>query len=353
MKKLLFRLLKKRNIILGTCFLFIAGSLLFTSCKKDNSSDSSTNPNSLTSQQAMQVQNADAQDAIADKTEEDVDNKLDELLNNNYSAVNTKSLLAGLTDTVVITVDHPDTITFPKIITLTYHSYKDSCINESITKNGEIIVRIDVDIHHPRLVTRSFTFQNFSVITDSTTVTLNGTRIVRRLQDALKLNGLQSARISVTDSINATLRFAVVKTGNTDSLIFTRNVKKLRNAITHFRNVKYIAGDPLYNLTHLSFRNQPSLDSLSYTGQVTGINEKGDAYSRTITSRLIIINYRGSLIITSGIIQYLVGTIDSYMITFDQDPVHPHFTLVNILNNNTGKTISFDRRFSRIFRRWW
>jgi hypothetical protein len=352
MKKLLLPLLEKRNVVRGIAFLFVALILTLTSCKKD-SSTSSSHQNSLTSQQAVQIQNADAQDAIADKTEEDVDNKLDELLNNNYSAVNTKSLLAGLTDTVVITVDHPDTITFPKVVTLNYYSYKDSCMTETIIKNGEIIVRVDADIHHPRLITRSFIFHDFSVTTDSTTVTLNGTRRVRRLEDALKLDGLQTARISVTDSITAALRFAVVKTGYTDSLTFTRNVKKLRNAITHFRNVRFIAGDPLYNLTHLSFRNQPSLDSLSYMGHVTGVNEKGDAYSKTITSRLIIINYRGSLIISSGIIQYLAGTTDSYMITFEQDPVHPHFTLVNILNNNTGKTESFDRRFSRILRRWW
>jgi len=44
--------------------------------------------------------------------------KLDELQNNNYGATISKSLLANLTDTVVITVDHPDTTTFPKIVTL-------------------------------------------------------------------------------------------------------------------------------------------------------------------------------------------------------------------------------------------
>ena len=79
-----------------------------TSCKKESSNSSE---NSLTSQQTIQVQNSDAQDAIADKTEEDVDNKLDELQNNNYAVANMKSYLTSLTDTVVITVvsGDPDT----------------------------------------------------------------------------------------------------------------------------------------------------------------------------------------------------------------------------------------------------
>jgi hypothetical protein len=353
MKKLLLQLRKKSCIIRVLSLVFVASGLILTSCQKDSSTGTPPDQTTLTSQQAMQVQNADAQDAIADKVDQDVDNKLDELLNNNYQSVNTKSLLSGLTDTVVITVDHPDTITFPKSVTLTYHNYKDSCTTESIVKNGDIIVRVDADFHHHRLITRSFVFHNFTITTDSTTITINGYRRVKRLQDAIRLNALQTARISVNDSIIAALRFAVVKTGNTDSLIFTRNVKKLRTAIMHFRNVMYVAGDPLFNLAHLSFRNQPSLDTLSYTGQVTGINEKGDDYSKTIISRLVIIDYKGSLIMSSGSIAYLVGSTGSYLITFQQDPLHPHFTLVSILDNNTGKTISFDRRFSRILRRWW
>ncbi len=73
--------MKTRKKIIRLFFFFIAGALIFSSCKKE-ASTSSENP--LTSQQTIQVQNSDAQDAIADKTDEDVDNKLDELQNNNY-----------------------------------------------------------------------------------------------------------------------------------------------------------------------------------------------------------------------------------------------------------------------------
>ena len=334
--------MKTRKIIFWLFFFFAAAGLSLTSCKKESSNSSN---NVLTSQQVVQVQNSDAQDAIADKTEEDVDNKLDELQNNNYAAADMKSYLTSLTDTVVITVDHPDTTNFPKVVTLTYYSYVDSCANEPITKNGTISVIISKPVpNHALLVSRAFTFTDFAVTTDSTTVIINGTRTVTRTKAALKLNRLQSARISVTDDITAALSYAVVTTGTTDTLKFTRDVNKVRTAIVYFRNVG--------NLQNIRFRNIPSSDTVTYAGTVTGINEKGDEYKKTITSTLIVTDYEGSLIVSAGTMTYVVGT-DSYDISFQADPAHKHLTLVTIKNNLTGKTKSFDRRFGRIFKRWW
>lgn len=335
-----------RKFIFRLSFFFIAGSLLISSCKKE-SSTSSTNP--LTSQQTIQVQNSDAQDAIADKTEEDIDNKLDELQNNNYVVANMKSYIASPTDTVIITVNHPDTTFFPKVVTLTYYNYKDSSAFENITKNGEIIVTINrPDVSHPRLISRAFIFNHFSVTTDSTTIILNGTRTVSREKAAVKFNGLQSVRISVTDNITAATNWAVATTGKTDTLKFTRNVNKVRIAVSHFRNVIYLPGDLIY----INFRHIASSDSITYTGTVTGINEESSTYTKTITSPLIVTDYKGSLVVSAGKITYVVGT-DSYDIAFQVDPAHKHFTLVTITNNLTGTTKSFDRRFGRIFKRWW
>jgi hypothetical protein len=342
--------MKKSKIILGI-FILVAGvAIALTSCKKDSSGPAST---SFTTQQTEQLQNSDAQDALADKTEEDVDNNLDELENNNYSVSQAKSGLTDPTDTFIITVDHPDTTTFPKVVTLTYYNYTDSSADETIVKNGTISVTISLaNPDHPKLITRSFVFTNFAVTTDSTTVILNGTRTVVRQKDSRRFNGLESARISVTDHITADLRYALVVTGSSDSLTFTRNVTKDRTAIAYFLNVNFKAGAWVYNLTHLRFRNLPSLDTLTYTGTVTGINEKGDTYTKTITSPLIITAYRGSLIVTAGTMTYADGN-NNYTITFGQDPNHPHFTLVTITNETTGKTKSFDRRFGRIFKKWW
>jgi hypothetical protein len=339
-------IMETRKFILKLFLFIIAGALFLSSCKKE-SSTSTENP--LTSQQTIQVQNSDAQDAIAEKTEEDIDSKLDELQNNNYAVTGMRSYLSNLTDTVVITVDHPDTTTFPKVVTLTYYSYRDSSANETIIKNGKITVTVtSANPTHRKLISRAFVFDNFSLTTDSTTIILNGTREVNRQKETVKYNGLQSLRISVTDNITAATTWAVATTGKTDTLRFTRNVNKIRTAVSHFRNAFYRPGD----LLHFFFRHIASSDTITYTGTVTGINEKSNNYSKAITSPLTVTEFGGSLVVSSGTITYVVGT-DSYEITFKMDPLHKHFTLVTITNNLTGKSKSFDRRFGRIFRRWW
>jgi hypothetical protein len=343
-------IMKKREFILGLGFLFVVTIISVTSCNKDDSNPAN---GSLTSQQAIQLKNADAQDAIADKTEEDIDNKLEELQNNNYAVANMKSYFGDPTDTVIITVDHPDTTNFPKVVTITYYSYKDSSANENIIKNGTITVTITrSNANLSRLVSRAFVFNKFSITTDSTTIILNGTRTVNRIKNTVKLNGFQSVRISVIDNIIANLSFAVVTTGTTDTLKFTRNVDRVRTAISWFINVKFIAGDPVYNLTHMHFRHLASCDTLTYEGQVTGVNENNDTYSKIITTPLIIVVYKGSQVISSGAMTYQVGT-DTYGITFMEDPDHKHFTLVTVTNNQTGKSKSFDRKFGCKCNKWW
>jgi hypothetical protein len=338
--------MKTEKFIPRLFFFFVAGSLLFYSCRKESST---TNNNSLASPKAIQVQNADAQDALADKTEEGIDNQLDELQNNNYVVVNARSYLSTLNDTVVITVNHPDTTYFPKVVTFTYYNYKDSSDFESITKNGQVMVTIDrPDPVHPKLISRIIKFNHFAVTTDSTTFIINGVRSVSRQKATVKYNGMQSVRIAVTDNIIAATNWSVATTGKTDTLKFTRNVNKVRTAVSHFRNVWYRPGD----MIHFLYRYVATSDSITYTGTVTGINEKGDEYSKTITSPLIVVLYKGNLVVSSGTINYIAGT-NTYLITFKADPEHRHFTLVTITDNQTGKTLSFDRRFGRIFRRWW
>ena len=180
--------MKTEKFIPRLFFFFVAGSLLFSSCKKESST---TNNNNLASPKAIQVQNSDAQDALADKTEEGIDNQLDELQNNNYAVINAKSYLSTLNDTVVITVNHPDTTYFPKVVTLTYYNYKDSSAFENITKNGEIMVTIDRPFpSHPKLFSRIIKFNHFAVTTDSTTFIINGIRTVTRQKASVKYNGI-------------------------------------------------------------------------------------------------------------------------------------------------------------------
>src|ERR1035437_9699665 len=55
----------------------------------------------------------------------------------------------------------------------------------------------------------------------------------------------------------------------------------------------------------------------------------------------------------SGNFKRIKAGTDSYQIIFETDPSHKHLSLVTIKNNLTCNSISFDRRFGRIFRRWW
>jgi hypothetical protein len=330
-------------------YLFVvlatAGFLIW-GCKKDNTSSATSK---FTSQQTDQVQNSDVQDAIAEKTEQDIDKTVDQLQVSNYQVPVGKALDAS--GSLVITINHPDSTTFPKVITLVYTNFQDSTALESFVKNGEIDVVVSSNGTDKQLVSRAMTFKHFSVSTDSTTFTVNGVRTLTRTARSFKYNGLQGARFTATDNITANMNFAITKTGVSDTLKFTRVVSRLRKAYLHYDNF----GGALWRLSRLRFNL--SKDTITISGTVTGVNEKGDPYSKIVSSStpLQITFYKGTPVISSGTMDYSVtGTsAASYTITFKEDSTHPKNTLITVTNNTTLATNSFDRRFSRKFRKWW
>jgi hypothetical protein len=332
-------------------FLLIAAlsGLLFTGCKKDGTSSSSSS--SLTNQQVAQVQNSDVQDAVADKSDQDVDNTMNDLQANNYQTSNLKAASASGSRIVTVTQGGEDSTTFPKIITIVYSNYQDSTADESFVKNGEIDITVTAGTNK-LLVTRAFTFKGYSVTTDSTTVTVNGTRTVESSSFSFKFNGLTSLRLSIADNITANLSYAIVKTGQTDSLKFTRIVSKLRTTILHYDNIGGITWKTF------DFKNILVKDTVTFSGAVTGVNERGDNYTKTVSSStpIVVTFYRGTPVVTSGTMDLSVTgtTTASYTITYKEDlPNHPYKTLVTVTNNTTLKTHSFDRRFGRKFIKWW
>lgn len=326
-------------IVLATFGLLVVG------CKKDNNSSTKA---SFTTAQVDQVQNSDVQDAIAEKTDQDIDKSIDQLQVSNYQVPLGKSL--STTGSLVITVDHPDSTTFPKVVTLVYTNFQDSTAFESFVKNGEIDINITSSTDK-QLVTRVYTFKHFSIKTDSTTFTINGVRTVARIARTFKFLGTKGARFTATDNITANLSYAITKTGVSDTLKFTRVVARLRKAYLHYSNY----GGAVWKLAR--FRTNMSKDTVTYSGTVTGINEKGDPYTKTVSSAspLLVTFYLGTPVISSGTMDYAVtGTsASSYTITFKEDPNHPRYTLITVTNNATLATNSFDRRFGRKFRRWW
>ncbi len=333
-----------KHYLMITMITIVCGFMI-SNCKKDNCSAG----NSMTTQQIAAVQNSDVQDAVADKSEQDIDKTLDELQSNNYNSSTAKS--ESNTGTRTIIVDHPDSTTFPKVITIIYDNYQDSTADESFVKNGEIDIVV-TEGANAQLITRAFTFKGYSVTTDSTTLAVTGTRTVERTAFTHKLNGLASLRLSFSDNITANLRFAIIKTGETDSLTFTRVVSKLRTSIQHYDN---IGG---YTWLTIRFRNTLSEDTITFSGTVTGVNEKGENYTKTVSSGtpLTVIFYKGTPVISSGTMDLTITeeTAVSFTITYKEDlPNHPHKTLVTVTNNVTMATHSFNRRFGRKFIRWW
>ncbi|MGD0341372.1 MAG: hypothetical protein ABSA76_06670 [Bacteroidales bacterium] len=322
---------------------FAICGLLVTSCKKENSSSTA-----FTSEQVAQVQNSDVQDAIADKNDQEVDNTLDQLQVVNYNTSNAKS--GAVSSSKTITVDHPDSTTFPKVIKIVYSNYQDSTADESFIKNGEIDITVTAGTNK-QLVTRAMTYKNFSITTDSTTVTVRGTRTVARTGITYKFKNLASLRLIITDNITANLSYAITKTGVSDSLTFTRVVNKTRKAFVHYSNAE---GN---SWSTIKFKNVVASDTVTYSGTVTGVNEKGYSYSRTVnsTTPLVVIFYKGTPVISSGTLDLLItaSTSLSFTMTFKEDPAHPHMTLITVTNNATLKTHSFDRRFSRKLIKWW
>jgi hypothetical protein len=321
--------------------------LIITSCSKSGSSSST--PPQFTAVQADLVQNSDVQEAIADKTDDAIDNSISQLQANNYQTGTPKSL--STSGGLVITVDHPDSTTFPKVITFVFSNFQDSTFDESFVLNGEVDITVTSAGNNYQLITWDQLFKNFSVTTDSTVFTVSGTRTIARVGHNLSFRGLQGLRVSNTDNITGSLSYSITKIGASDSLKFTRVVSRVRNAILYFDNLGGITWRTAF------FRYNLDKDTITWTGTVSGINEAGNPYTRTVGSAnpLIVTFYFRTPIISSGVMtEEISGSSPaSYTITFKQDPEHPRFTLVTVTNNATQAKFSFDRIFGRKLRRWW
>ena len=317
---------------------------MFSGCSKDNSS--TTSP--ITNAQVSQMQNSDTQDTIADKADQDVDNTADEIQNSDYQPANVKD--GSTSGSVTITVDHPDSTTFPKVISIVFDNYADSLAEESFVRNGEIDITVNASDPKHRLVTRDFTYKNYAITTDSTSIIINGTRDVQRVKDSLFVDIPRlRARLGYTANITANLSYSIVTTGSTDTATFTRVVDRVRTGSGWFQAA-------ITNMHHLMVRHLAAKDSLTITGTVTGVNEKGLDYSKTITTPLQVISLLGTPVLTAGAMTYAGGsgsTAFSYSITYQEDlPNHPFKTLVTVTNLLTGKIHSFDRKFGRRFLAW-
>ncbi len=321
-------------------------AFMFTGCKKESSSSTPTTATT----NAEQTQNSDVQDAVADRSEQDADNTVDQLQANNYVVPSTKT-----SGSVTITVNHPDSTTFPKTVSIVYSNYQDSTSGEKFVYNGEI----DVDITLPPTALglvynkRVFTFKSFSITTDSTVITVSGERTVTRISEKFyPLPDFKGLRIVIMDSIDANTTWSITTIGSPDSLHFTREVRRIRTSDINFINVNATA----IKWNQIVLITYPHLDTIFWQGTVTGVNEAGDNYTKTITTPLQGTWYDGTPVLIAGEMSLNIATPTplNFTIMFQRDlPDHPFKTLVTVTNVATGKTWSFDRSFWGRFFRWW
>ena len=237
--------MKTKNLwaIMAITFGF---AFLGTSCTNENAVATDA---SLTTTATDEAQAASLSDAVINTA----DTYVNTVADNGYTS---QMAVKGEVETsgVTITIDKPDTLKFPKIITIDFGTsgYID---NRGDTLKGKIIIKLSANINL-KGATKTITLVDFYV---------NGNNVKGTKQ--IVNNGLNAAKNpSVTVSVSDTII-------RVDKSTIIRNASRTRERIDN-------AGTPL------NFWD----DKFSITGSSSGINAKGVAYTVEITSPLIIYN---------------------------------------------------------------
>jgi hypothetical protein len=273
--------MKKNRFFYGLLFPLSFGILLFASCERDK--------DRLSDEVITLAETEAINNAIFEEIDGSVESIMATLDLNEYSASSVKSTYADACP--VVTVDHPDTTYFPKIVAI---DYGDGCSmvfnNDTITRKGKIIISV-TNRYFVNGAKRVITFEDFYI----NDVKVEGTRTITNL--GLNENGH-----------------------------FTFGIK-LENGKITFNDGKFVTcqSERVREWARLS---DWSKDTLYITGWVNGTNINGDNYTCEIDEPLVLIhclvfNRRwtivdGSLVITIGnespiVIDYGDGTCDRTM----------------------------------------
>jgi hypothetical protein len=254
--------------------LSAVGVLVIPSCSKDNSGNIST-------KDVVAAQDEVYADALYQEVDNTVVSSITTLDFSGFSNMNMKSTAHDSDDCMMVTVDHPDSVSFPKVATL---DFGEGCTrifkNDTITLKGQIIVTL-TDHWFVTGSQHVITFNNFYI----NGVKLEGTRTITN-------KGLN-------DKNNFEL--GIVLTGG--KVIFNDTAFLTRES-NHVR--EWIRG------------HNPLNDTMLVTGSASGINIQGEQYERIITTPLVLIrcqDVKWRWVIIKGTIQITnsvtgVSTID-------------------------------------------
>jgi hypothetical protein len=325
--------MKTKSLYLYSALAFFLG-IAILSCQKDQSN---SGPVLNATETIAAAKDAENVEAINDKVEQDVDNVADEMESNGFSALKSGSDWGCIN----VTVDHPDTVRFPKVVTLTFNCM-DTINGEKLGRAGVIKITVDTIPVFKKMrwnlhLKRTVEFKDFTVATDSSVVTLNGIRTMSRKSVKTTTYGNnKNLRYDILDTITANYKFDILY--NDTSRTITRDVAKSRNAIVHF--VKS-------HNWHSTFFS----DTVIFKGGVTGVLANGASYSRMITSPIIMTRcpyWPFNQIIPSGTIEQIIGSGSPSEIQYSANGCK---TIITITHDGTTKTI--ERNYGRKFHRWW
>ncbi len=331
--------METRKIIIGLALLFIAGSLLFTFCKKDNTTTTTTTTTATNS--VNQVQTSESQDAVADKVETDVDSQLDELEANNYSSGDKKDAISSC---LTITIDSTSRggKLWPRTVILDYNC-DDTVNGEKIIQTGIVTVTVDTSKKFKKMqgYTRIDSFKNYTITTDSSTLVLNGWRTMKRTN---VISGIGS--LELVDSITSDLTFSITYhdyKGTTDTTVtFTRQAARTRDIHLHYVKI----GKKWHHII--------MEDTAYINGQVSGLDIAGKAYIRKITSQLVYSRcplWPFNPIISSGVIDINSNGTDIATITYSATGCKTEVTLTTADGKVKNKKIN--RKFGLGLKKWW
>ena len=236
--------MKKRNLF--AILVVSAGFAIFgTSCKNDNIVATDAALSATATDEAQAASLSDAVISTADVY-------VNTLADNAYSASTPMGVKAEVeTSGVTITIDHPDSVYFPKVITIDFGTtgYVDY---RGDTLKGKVIITLSDKIWKTG-ATKTIKLVDFYV---------NGNNI--KGNKSVVNNGLNAAK---NPSVTTTVSDTIIRV---DKSTIIRNSTRTRERIDN-------GGTPKFYWD----------DKLSITGSTTGVNSKGVAYTIEITKPLI------------------------------------------------------------------
>jgi hypothetical protein len=253
--------MKTKKSFLGLMLAAAVTVFLMLSCSKDDNGSISGKDITLAEDEAYA-------DALYEEVDNLVVSNITSLDANNFSVMALKST-SDEGECVTITVDHPDSISFPKVITLDYGS---GCTrifrDDTITWQGQIIITL-TDRWFVEGAKHIVTFNNFFI----NGVKIEGTRTITNMG----LNEKNHLELGIVLE-NGKVTF-------NDTAFITRTSNHVREWIRSYN---------------------PLNDTILITGTASGINYKGENYERLIVDPLVLVHcqdFHWRWVIVGGSIQ--------------------------------------------------